>query len=40
VSGKAGDLYRALWNRSAADGLTITGERAVLRQFSEGVRIR
>jgi uncharacterized protein (TIGR03083 family) len=40
VSGKAGDLYLALWNRAGADGLTITGERAVLQQFSEGVRIR
>jgi hypothetical protein len=40
VSGKAGDLYLALWNRAGADELTVAGERAVLGQFSEGVRIR
>jgi uncharacterized protein (TIGR03083 family) len=40
VTGKAGDLYRALWNRTGADDLTIVGEHAVLGQFSEGVRIR
>ena len=40
VTGTATDLYLALWNRAGADGLTITGERAVLGQFSEGVRIR
>jgi uncharacterized protein (TIGR03083 family) len=40
VTGRAGDLYRALWNRAGADDLTIVGERAVLGQFSEGVRIR
>jgi uncharacterized protein (TIGR03083 family) len=40
VTGKAGDLYLALWNRSDADDLTIAGERAVLGRFSEGVRIR
>ena len=40
VRGRAGDLYLALWNRAGADELTITGDRAVLQQFSEGVRIR
>ena len=40
VRGRAGDLYLALWNRAGADDLTITGDRAVLQQFSEGVRIR
>jgi hypothetical protein len=40
VTGKAGDLYLSLWNRGGADDLTIAGERAVLGQFSEGVRIR
>jgi uncharacterized protein (TIGR03083 family) len=40
VTGKAGDLYLALWNRAGADDLSIEGERAVLGRFSEGVRIR
>jgi uncharacterized protein (TIGR03083 family) len=40
VAGQAGDLFRALWNRAGADDLRITGERAVLGQFNEGVRIR
>jgi uncharacterized protein (TIGR03083 family) len=40
VTGQAGDLYGALWNRAGADALTIAGERAVLGRFSEGVRIR
>jgi uncharacterized protein (TIGR03083 family) len=40
VTGRAGDLYRALWNRAGAEDLTIAGERAVLGRFSEGVRIR
>jgi uncharacterized protein (TIGR03083 family) len=40
VTGPAGDLYLALWNRAGADDLTIAGERAVLGRFSEGVRIR
>lgn len=40
VIGKAGDLYLTLWNRADADDLTIEGDRDVLGQFSEGVRIR
>jgi len=40
VTGKAGDLYLALWNRAGADDLTIAGDRAVLGQFSDVVRIR
>jgi len=40
VSGKACDLYQAMWHRADADELTVTGERAVLQQFSEGVQIR
>jgi uncharacterized protein (TIGR03083 family) len=40
VTGRAGDLFRALWNRAGPDDLRISGERAVLGQFTEGVRIR
>jgi uncharacterized protein (TIGR03083 family) len=40
VTGKAGDLYLALWNRAGADHLSVAGERSVLGRFSEGVRIR
>ena len=40
VTGQACDLYRALWNRAGSEDLTIAGERAVLGQFSESVRIR
>jgi uncharacterized protein (TIGR03083 family) len=40
VTGRAGDLYLALWNRAGTDDLTVAGERAVLGRFSEGVRIR
>jgi len=40
VSGSADDLYLALWNRADADGLTLEGDRAVLGEFSVGVRIR
>ena len=40
VSGTAGDLYLALWNRAGADDLAVEGDRAVLAQFSEAVRIR
>ena len=40
VRGRAGDLYPALWNRAGADHLTVTGDRAVLSRFSEGVQIR
>jgi uncharacterized protein (TIGR03083 family) len=40
VTGEAGDLYLALWNRAGADDLIIAGERDVLGRFSEGVRVR
>jgi uncharacterized protein (TIGR03083 family) len=40
VSGTAGDLYLALWNRTGAESLTVVGDRAVLGQFSGAVRIR
>ncbi len=40
VRGTADDLYLALWNRAGAEGLTVEGDRAVLGQFSAGVRIR
>ena len=40
VSGTADDLYLALWNRTGADDLAVEGDRAVLGQFSEAVRIR
>jgi uncharacterized protein (TIGR03083 family) len=40
VSGAAGDLYLALWNRTGAEDLSVEGDRAVLGQFSEVVRIR
>jgi len=39
VSGTAGDLYLALWNRKGAEDLTVEGDHAVLGQFSEAVRI-
>ena len=39
VSATAGDLYLALWNRAGEEALTIDGDRGVLGQFSEGVRI-
>jgi uncharacterized protein (TIGR03083 family) len=39
VSGSAGDLYLALWNRADARHLGVEGDRRVLDQFSEGVRI-
>ena len=40
VSGTAGDLYLALWNRTGAEDLTVEGDRAVLDRFSGVVRIR
>jgi uncharacterized protein (TIGR03083 family) len=40
VSGTADGLYLALWNRTGADDLAVEGDRAVLGQFSEAVRIR
>ena len=40
VSGKASDLYFALWNRAGADPLRTEGDPGVLHQFAEVVRIR
>lgn len=40
VSGKAHDLYVALWNRTDAGDLAFEGDRSVLDQFSGAVRIR
>jgi uncharacterized protein (TIGR03083 family) len=40
VTGTATDLDLALWNRGGADDLVITGARAVLDQFADGVRVR
>jgi uncharacterized protein (TIGR03083 family) len=40
VSGKASDLYFALWNRAAADHLRTEGDPAVAHQFADVVRIR
>ncbi len=40
VTGAAGDLYLTLWNRAGADDLTVEGDRAVLEQFADVVRIR
>jgi uncharacterized protein (TIGR03083 family) len=39
LSGSADDLYLALWNRVDAQNLLIEGDRQVLQQFSEVVRI-
>jgi uncharacterized protein (TIGR03083 family) len=40
VSGTAGDLYLALWNRTGGENLTVKGDHTVLDQFSAAVRIR
>jgi uncharacterized protein (TIGR03083 family) len=40
VSGTAGDLYLALWNRAGAESPTVEGDRDVLDLFSGAVRIR
>jgi uncharacterized protein (TIGR03083 family) len=40
LSGRAADLYRALWNRGGADALEVEGDPAVLDVFLEGVRVR
>jgi uncharacterized protein (TIGR03083 family) len=40
LSGKAGDLYLALWNRGGGDTLEAAGDRAVLDLFLEGVEVR
>jgi uncharacterized protein (TIGR03083 family) len=40
VSGRASDLYRALWNRPPAGTLRVEGDRALIGQFGAQVRIR
>jgi uncharacterized protein (TIGR03083 family) len=40
LSGRAADLYLALWNRGGADALRVEGDRAVLDLFLEGVQVR
>ena len=39
VSGPAGDIYLALWNRGSMDGLTITGDRAAIDLLRENVHV-
>jgi hypothetical protein len=40
LSGRAADLYRALWNRGGADALEVEGDRSVLNVFLEGAQVR
>jgi uncharacterized protein (TIGR03083 family) len=40
VTGAAGDLYLALWNRAGPDGLEIEGDASVLRLFLDRVNVR
>jgi uncharacterized protein (TIGR03083 family) len=40
LSGRAADLYRALWNRGGGDALAVEGDRAVLDVFLDGVQVR
>jgi uncharacterized protein (TIGR03083 family) len=40
LSGRAADLYLALWNRGGADALEVEGDRSVLDLFLEGVQVR
>jgi hypothetical protein len=40
VTGRAGDLYLALWNRAGSEHLSVAGERSMLGRFSEVVQIR
>ncbi len=40
VSGRASDVYLALWNRQGTELLTIDGDRSVLDLFRENVTIR
>lgn len=40
ATGKAGDLYLALWNRRPASVLTVRGEAGLLGWFLEGVQVR
>jgi uncharacterized protein (TIGR03083 family) len=40
LSGRAADLYPALWNRGGGDALEAAGDRAVLDLFLEGARVQ
>jgi uncharacterized protein (TIGR03083 family) len=40
VSGKASDVYLALWNRQGIEPLTIEGDASVLEMFRDNVKIR
>jgi uncharacterized protein (TIGR03083 family) len=40
VTGKADDLYRALWNRAGVGDLVIEGDRELLGLFLEGMQVR
>ena len=40
MTGKAGDLYLALWNRAGVGDLVIEGDRAVLGLFLERLQVR
>jgi uncharacterized protein (TIGR03083 family) len=40
VSGRAADLYLALWNRQPSTGLDVDGDRDVLELFADKVRVR
>jgi hypothetical protein len=40
VSGPAGDLYLALWNRVSLDAVRIEGDRSVIDLLRESVRVR
>ena len=40
VSGPAGDLYLALWNRVGLDGLRVDGDPSVLDLLRDSVRVR
>jgi uncharacterized protein (TIGR03083 family) len=40
ISGRAEDLYLALWNRPPATALTVEGDRAIMDLFASQVQIR
>ena len=40
LSGRAADLYLALWNRGGAGALEVAGDRAVLDLFLDGAQVR
>lgn len=40
VTGKANDLYLALWNRLPATSLRVAGDSSVLRLFGDAVKVR